>query len=132
MTTGIDEVDETYRRGELAQDLVREELCRVHGPWRKPPELLDMNGCLSWAQLRVQDAASDIDVVLGVADARRPECLCRAAQQAHAAATAVPVTRHQDWWQVTAALYACVLLARSLRASHGCWALQCPGGEAQR
>ena len=130
MRSDIDEVDETYRRADAARQLVRDQLCRVDGAWPKPAELVRMSNCLAWAQLRIQDTASDLDVVLGAAEVNRRDCLCRGMQEAHAAATAVPLTRHHDWWEVAAALYACVLLSRSLNVSRGCLALSCAEEEA--
>ncbi|MFL0461221.1 hypothetical protein ACH0CA_12330 [Kytococcus sedentarius] len=131
MTTSIDAVDETYRRAGEAQQLVWRQICRRDGPWPKPAELLNMNGGLAWALLRIQDAASDLDVILGLADAHRRACLCRATQDAHVAAAAVPVTRHPDWWRVTAMLHACALLAEQARASRGCLVMGCAIAEAQ-
>ena len=84
-----------------------------------------MSGGLSWAILRIQDVASDLDVILSGADGNRRECLCRGMQEAHAAATAVPVTPHEGWWRVIAVLYASVLLADRSRRSRGCPTLRC-------
>lgn len=131
MKNSTDAVDETYRRAGGAQQLVWRQLCPPDGPWPKPAELLNMNGVLAWALLRIQDAASALDVILGVADAHWRACLCRATQEAHVAAAAVPVTRHQDWWRVTAKLYACVLLAERSRTSRGCLAVGCVSAEAK-
>lgn len=131
MTNSIDAVDETYRRAGEAQELVWRQLCRRDGPWPKRDELLNMNGGLAWALLRIQDAASDLDVVLGLAEARWRTCLCRATQEAHVAAAAVPVTRHPDWWRVTATLHVCTLLAEQARTARGCSAVGCASAEVR-
>ncbi|QRO87197.1 hypothetical protein [Kytococcus sedentarius] len=75
MTNSVDAVDETYRGAREAQQLVWRQICRRDGPWPKPAELLNMNCGLAWALLRIQDAASDLDVVLGLAEARWRTCL---------------------------------------------------------
>lgn len=129
MTNSIDAVHETYRRAGEARELVRRQLCRRDGPWPKRDELLNMNG-LAWALLRIQDAASDLDVVLGLAK-RAGEHVCRATQEAHVATAAVPVTRHPDWWRVTATLHVCTLLAEQARTARGCSAVGCASAEVR-